>query len=99
MVRPGGYVAIVDNITPAEPVPARRINAFERLRDNSRHFELTLSDRESFFISAGLTVEHWQQFRKPMDCRAYCDRMGVPPRSRTRLRVMLMQAPALHTTH
>ncbi len=94
VVRPGGQVAIVDNVTPTEPISSRFINAFERLRDRSHHFELSLPDWEGYFTTAGLSIEHRQQFRKPMDFVAYCDRMGVPARSRTRLRVMLLQAPA-----
>ncbi len=94
VVRHGGRVAIIDNVIPADPVAARFINAFERLWDCSHHFGFSLPDWESFFNTAGLTVEHCQQFGKPMDFGAYCDRMGVPARSRTRLRVMLRQAPA-----
>lgn len=89
-----GQLAIIDNVTPPDPMAARFINAYERLRDRSHHLELSLPKWETCFSTAGLTVEHQQQFRKSMDFGAYCDRMGVPARSRTRLRVMLLQAPA-----
>ena len=80
VVRPGGQVAVVDNVAPPEPISARFINAFERLRDRSHHFELSLPDWEAYFTTAGLSIEHRQQFRKPIDFVAYCDRMGVPAR-------------------
>lgn len=93
VVRPGGQVAVIDNVTPPEPIAARFINTFERLRDCSHHFELSLPEWETCFSTAGLRITYRQQFRKPMDFDAYCDRMGVPASSRTRLRVMLVQAP------
>jgi ubiquinone/menaquinone biosynthesis C-methylase UbiE len=94
VLRIGGQLAIIDNVTPSEPMAARFINAYERLRDHSHHFELSPPEWETCFSTSGLTVEHQQQFRKSMDFGAYCDRMGVPARSRTRLRVMLLHAPA-----
>ncbi len=94
VLRRGGRLAVIDNVTPPEPLAVRFINAFERLRDRSHNFERSLPDWEAFFSTAGLRIEHRQQFRKPIDFGAYCDRMGVPERTRTRLRVMLLQAPA-----
>ena len=94
VVRRGGRVAVIDNVTPPESLAVRFINAFERLRDRSHNFEHSLPDWEAFFSTAGLRIEHRQQFRTPIDFGAYCDRMSVPERTRTRLRVMLLQAPA-----
>ncbi len=94
VVRRGGRVAVIDNVTPPESLAVRFINAFERLRDRSHNFEHSLPGWEAFFSTTGLRIEHRQQFRKPIEFGAYCDRMGVPERTRTRLRVMLLQAPA-----
>ncbi len=94
VVRCGDRVAVIDNVIPPEPLAMRFINAFERLRDRSHNFEHSVYDWEAFFHAAGMRVEHRQQFRKPIDFGAYYDRMGVSERMRTRLRVMLLQAPA-----
>jgi SAM-dependent methyltransferase len=94
VVRYGGCVAIIDNLSPPVPSAARFINAFERLRDRSHQRQLSLSEWQAWLNVIGLSVEHLQEFRKPMDFIGYCDRMGVPSQVRTRLQVMLQQAPA-----
>jgi SAM-dependent methyltransferase len=94
VLRPGGQLAVVDNVTPAEAVAARHINAFEKLRDPSHHWAYSAVDWEAFFRAAGFDVRHLAPYRKSLDFEGFCDRLSVPAHTRQQLRVMLRQAPA-----
>ncbi len=92
-VRPGGIVAVVDQIVPEKRKPARYINAFERLRDPGHAWAYSLRRWQGFFHEAGLTVWHVEPFEKRMDLFAWALLMGCTPDKITRLRAMLIQAP------
>nr|MBI2905784.1 class I SAM-dependent methyltransferase [Chloroflexota bacterium] len=92
--RPGGTVAVIDNIAPGDGFTVRYLNAFEKLRDPSHHWMYPARRWGDFFAQAGLRVTHLETFRKAHDFGDYCERMAVPPRTRDRLRAMLAQAPA-----
>lgn len=94
VLRPGGLAALIDNVTPPDPVGARHINAFEKLRDPSHGWQSTVAEWEAFHVAAGFTVTASEIFRKPLDFDDYCERMSVPPQARQQLRVMLKHAPA-----
>jgi ubiquinone/menaquinone biosynthesis C-methylase UbiE len=64
VLRPGGVVCVVDNVTPDEPEAARFINELEALRDPSHHWAYTASEWVGFFEAAGLIVEATERFRK-----------------------------------
>ena len=93
VTRLGSTVGIIDNCTPVNPLVARYINAYERLRDSSHHYSHTCSDWKSFFDGVGLRVEYLQEYRKTLNFRAYCDRKAISAFRRTQLKVMLLQAP------
>ncbi len=94
VARPGGLVAVIDNITEPDPVVARHVNAFEKLRDPSHVWAYTAGEWESFFPSAGLAVEHSELFLKPMDFHRWADRVAPPPKVKLQLEVLIRQAPA-----
>jgi ubiquinone/menaquinone biosynthesis C-methylase UbiE len=94
VLRPGGWFAFIDNVTPPEARAARHINAFEKLRDPSHAWEYSAVDWEAFCVAAGLTVRHVEHYRKPLDFEPWCDRLSVPARVRQQLRVLLWHAPA-----
>jgi SAM-dependent methyltransferase len=93
VLRPGGWLAVIDNITPPEAAAARHINAFEKLRDPSHGWEYSAPDWEAFCVAAGLVVKHVEQYRKPLDFEKFCDRLSVPTHTRLQLRVLLHHAP------
>jgi ubiquinone/menaquinone biosynthesis C-methylase UbiE len=93
VLRPGGWFALIDNVTPAEAKAARHINAFERLRDPSHVWEYAAADWEAFCLAATLTVQHLEHYQKPLDFEPWCDRMSVPAATRQQLRAMLWHAP------
>lgn len=92
--KPGGRIAIVDNVVPMHGPTARYINAFEKLRDPSHVRCYALPDWEGLFVAAGLEVVHTEEFRKPLDFDDWASRANVSPADRIRLEVMLRQAPA-----
>lgn len=94
VLKPGGWFALIDNVTPPEAGAARHINAFEKLRDPSHLWAYTAVDWEAFCVAAGLAVKHLALYHKPLDFEAWCDRLAVSPLTRRQLRVMLWHAPA-----
>lgn len=94
VLRPGGWAAVIDNISPPDLSAAKHYNAFEKLRDPSHHWAHTAADWHDFFALTALHVTHAQEFRKALDFDNWVTRMTVAPRTRTQLQVMLLQAPA-----
>lgn len=94
VVRPGGLVAVIDNIVPENPLAARHLNAFERLRDPSHNWAYPVEDWKSFFAAAGLAVAHVETFRKIRDLDVWAGMMDVAPLVKVQLQVLLFQAPA-----
>lgn len=92
-VRPGGGVAVIDNITPPDRFAARYVNAFEKLRDPSHLWAYSADEWQAFFAEAGLRVTLVEQFGKAHEFDDYCERMNVSEANRLRLRAMLVQAP------
>lgn len=93
VTKPGGVVAVIDNIVPADRIAARHINAFEKLRDPSHVWEYSLEAWIGFFEAAELTVEAADSFRKPISFDGWAARMDVSPKTKFRLEAMLLQAP------
>ncbi len=93
VTRPGGIVAVIDQIVPEDRKAARYVNAFERLRDPSHAWAYSLPRWKSFFQAAGLEVQHAEPFARRHALIPWAERMNCPPDVITRLRVMLVQAP------
>jgi ubiquinone/menaquinone biosynthesis C-methylase UbiE len=91
---PGGVVAVVDQLSPDEPKAARYVNAFERLRDPSHAWAYNEVEWRGFFAGAGLEIRHFEAFDTRHDLTPWAERMGCDPTTITRLRALLVQAPA-----
>jgi len=94
VLRPGGVAVVIDNVVPDNLIAARHINAIERLRDPSHVWAYGQADWLDFFASAGLSLTHSELFRKVRDFDTWNGRMGVDEKTRTQLRVLMLQAPA-----
>jgi SAM-dependent methyltransferase len=94
VVAPGGVVVVVDQLSPGEPKAARYVNAFERLRDPSHAWAYNEVEWRGFFVGAGLEVAHFEDFDTHHDLTPWAERMGNDPATITRLRALLVQAPA-----
>ncbi len=106
VLRPGGKLAVVDNIVPSTRSHKKReqaalaaaatfLNAFERLRDPSHNRLLTLVEWTSFFTDAGLQIAEVETLRKKIDFDSWAGRMQVSAEDRVRLRVMLLRPPKI----
>ncbi|MGD8858033.1 MAG: class I SAM-dependent methyltransferase [Chloroflexota bacterium] len=104
VLRPGGLLAVVDNIVPgshrkgkkgrAAEEAGRYINAFEALRDPSHVRCLSLDGWQEQFYQAGLRIVHQELADKMLDFYDWMARMRVRPEDEIRLEAMLRQAPA-----
>jgi len=77
VVRPGGIVAVIDNVVPDDPEAAKFINAFEKLRDPSHNWAYTEREWVAFFRDAGLRVDRVESYRKARDFDGWTATMGV----------------------
>lgn len=104
VLKPGGTVAIVDNIVPdtqskkkkeqvAYEAAGQYINAFEKLRDPSHGRCLGVWEWEKMLKAAGFSHIYHETARKKMEFDDWAGRMVQDPADLTRLRVMLLQAP------
>ncbi|HET7497947.1 MAG TPA: methyltransferase domain-containing protein [Candidatus Eisenbacteria bacterium] len=89
VVRPGGLVAVIDNVVPEDPEAAAAINAWEKARDPSHDRALPASEWRQLFQRAGLAIEHDEAFRKARDFEAWIGRMPVDAATKERVRAML----------
>jgi SAM-dependent methyltransferase len=93
VLRPGGLLAVIDNIVPENGLAARHINAIEKLRDPSHNWAWSRADWLGFFEAAGLVIRHVETFRKVRDLDFWADMMSVGEKTRQQLRVLMLQAP------
>ncbi len=66
VLRPGGVLAVVDNIVPTGPA-GDYVNAFEKLRDPSHGRCLTLNEWLELYEAAGLTILQHETLTKQMN--------------------------------
>ncbi len=93
VVRPGGVVAVVDQIAPPDTEGAKFVNAFEELRDPSHVWEYAQTEWEDFFTAANLKIVHREVCRNRLEFGWWTKMQNVAPETVTRLQVMLHQAP------
>ncbi len=93
VVKPGGLVAVIDQLSPGDPKAARFVNVFERLRDPSHVWAYNEAEWRGFFSGAGLDVIHFEAFDTHHDLTPWAERMGCDAPAIIRLRAMLVHAP------
>lgn len=91
--KPGGLVALTDNIVPPDKVTAGHINHFEKVRDQSHNWEYPVARLEAMFADAGLKVEHTETLSKEMEFDPWADRTGLNDETKAKLRQWLDDAP------
>ncbi|MBP6016635.1 MAG: methyltransferase domain-containing protein [Candidatus Promineofilum sp.] len=102
VLRPGGALAVVDNIVPGSPLRGKKanrqreagqyVNAFEKLRDPSHVRCLSYEEWLDALVTAGLTTETAETLDKRLTFETWAARHT--PEMQTRLRVLLLRAPA-----
>lgn len=91
--KPGGIVALTDNIVLPDKQTAGYLNHFEKLRDPSHNWAYPLVRLEVMLADAGLKIEHSENFSKEMEFEPWADRMGASAETKTKLRALLLDAP------
>lgn len=101
---PGGILAIVDNVVPGSRLRGKKaerqreagryVNAFEKLRDPSHVRCLSVVEWTEAYRRAGFALEHQETVAKQMAFGPWAARMQASQKTITRLRAMLLQAPA-----
>ena len=100
-LRPGGLLAVVDNVVPGSRLRGKRadrerqagdyVNAFEKLRDPSHVRCLSFEAWVDALVAAGLVVSAAETLDKRLTFETWAARHT--PEMQTRLRAMLLQAP------
>jgi ubiquinone/menaquinone biosynthesis C-methylase UbiE len=94
VLKPGGLLALVDNVVPPDRPIAGAINAFEKLRDPSHHWCYPVVRLETYLNEAGLNVEHVETASKEIEFEPWAERMGAGPEKTEKLRSLLTEGPA-----
>ena len=92
VLKTGGTFGLVDNIVP-DGAAGDYVNAFERLRDPSHVGCLSAELWQQELFAAGFDEQAIETMRMAMDFDSWATRMHVSDDNRTRLKVMLKQAP------
>ncbi|HVV60405.1 MAG TPA: methyltransferase domain-containing protein [Pseudolabrys sp.] len=88
VLKPGGTLALVDNVVPAGSV-GDYVNAFERLRDPSHLRAWTMDEWRDALKKARLAISHEEQIYKTMEFSSWAQRYDDT--MKTLLRSMLTQ--------
>jgi SAM-dependent methyltransferase len=94
VLRPGGILAVADNVVSGEAKIARVVNIIDRFRDPSHQQAYSLDDWETFYFSAGLRVTHTEVFEKETDVDEWASRLDITGDDLVRLRTLILQTPA-----
>jgi ubiquinone/menaquinone biosynthesis C-methylase UbiE len=73
VLKPGGMLAVVDNVVPAGSV-GDYVNAFERFRDPSHLRSWTMEEWQAAFAHAGFTVTHTELLFKRLVLKTWAGR-------------------------
>ena len=93
VLKPGGTVAMVDNVVPEDRATGDYINAFEKFRDPSHVRALAASEWLRLFAEVGFTLVATETFRKARDFEAWAGLQTVSGSAKSELKRRLEHAP------
>jgi ubiquinone/menaquinone biosynthesis C-methylase UbiE len=94
VLKPGGMLAVIDNIVPDDGPCAGWINDFERQRDPSHARCLSLEEWRGLYDRHGLRMAHEEVGDKWFDFEDWMRRMHVGDAAIEHLALVLLDAPA-----
>jgi ubiquinone/menaquinone biosynthesis C-methylase UbiE len=89
--KPGGVVALVDNIVPPDKPTAGYLNHFEQVHSPSHNWAYPVARLEVYFADARLKVEHTETLRKEMEFEPWAERAGASAATKEKLRALLLR--------
>ena len=92
VLKPGGTLAIVDNIAPS--AAAQFVDDFERARDPSHLHCLSEQEWAAAFAQASVVLTHQESFQKRMVFAQWVTHQNSPPEVVAHLQAMLHAASA-----
>ncbi len=91
--KPGGLVALDDNVVPPDKQLAGAINHFEKLRDPSHNWAYPTPRLRAYFEDAKLKVEQTETLKKELAFEPWANRMGIAEETKGKLKKLLLEAP------
>ncbi|MBW7455544.1 class I SAM-dependent methyltransferase [Paenibacillus sepulcri] len=92
VVRPGGRLLLIDNITPENDAFDQFYNRIEKHRDASHVRAYKKSEWIRMIETTGFRIEGLTCFPKTFDYRSWCERSGLPEDERAALAASMLQA-------
>jgi ubiquinone/menaquinone biosynthesis C-methylase UbiE len=93
VLKPGGYLGIIDSVVPEDEELDAFINLFERMRDPSHVRSHTLAGWSSILLGAGFVLHHMGSRRKEHPFPEWVTRTGQPREVQARVEETFLSAP------
>lgn len=93
VLRPGGWLLVVDSVSPEDPAEDTYLNCIELIRDPSHVRNYTVSQWKGMFDASGLRAQYKGTWAAPLDFEDWVQRMGTPELERTQLCALFDRAP------
>ncbi len=95
VLKSGGVLLVQDHVLPEDEESARYVDHFETVRDPSHNRAFNQSEWIAMFESAGLTVEHTEEYMKVHDFLDWSKRQGNDDETIATLIQLLNDAPTI----
>lgn len=92
VIRPGGWLLLIDTVSPEDPETAAELDEIETLRDPSHRHDLSVSEWGSLVESAGLGMQWVEVARKSLDLEDWLVRMSVEDARAATLRELILDS-------
>jgi SAM-dependent methyltransferase len=93
VLRPGGWLLIVDTVSPEDPAEDTYLNCIELIRDPSHVRNYSVSQWVAMLAAVGFAAEYKGTWGVPLDFEDWVERMGTPELERSQLRALFDRAP------
>ena len=94
VLKRGGLLALVHNVSPDDREAAAEADAIERLRDPSHVHCLSVAEWRDVLETAGFAIEHEELMDMPLELTAWAQRMNVSETGCEELRRRVLNASA-----
>ena len=95
VLKKGGMLLVQDHVLPEEDESARYVDQFETVRDPSHNRAFNQTEWKTMFESAGLTVEHTEEYIKQHDFLDWSKRQGNSVQTIAELIRLMNSAPKI----